>query len=499
MDNENVVFNNRDDNPATASEGMDLNSAGITPPAPAPVPVTPQAAPQTQEGGEEPPPPQAAPPDESPAAGHRGILKKLILGLVILVVIIFAVFLFLPRGTSDTSGELVWWGLWEDQSVVAPLIEEFEKENPNITVEYVKQDPNQYREKLQTRIQNGTGPDVFRFHNTWTSMLTAELLPLSTDVITPDEFKKTFYPVMQNDLLQNGAIYGIPLGADSLVLYTNIELFDSAGVDPPETWEEFVSTARRLTVKEEGRINTAGAALGTFGNVTHAPDIISLLFLQQGIDIRNFPAAEVSDKEDALTFYTSFAKGDQNVWDATLDESVVMFARGNLGMYIGFSWDIFRIRTLNPEIKFETHALPQLVGRNVGLASYWAEGISSKSQSKSAAMKFVNFLARRETAEKFYTEASKTREFGEIYARADLAPSLEENTVLAPFVAELGHAQSSIFASGTFDGEGGINSLANVYLGNAVNAIVNDNSSPQTVIETLDQGVSQVFEKYGIK
>lgn len=506
MDNGNVIFNN----PDNSGQGADRSpQAGENDKQVQPAPNL--ASDQTQTT-EQPAPPEGSPdttqtqgaPDpasaeDPPGSGRRGIFKKLIIGLIILVIIILGVFIFLPRGDSDASAELVWWGLWEDQAVVASIIDEFERENPNIKIEYIKQDPKQYREKLQTRIQNGTGPDVFRFHNTWVPMLSGDLLPLSTDVITPEVFKETFYAGMQSDLSLNGALYGIPLGADALALFINTELFDAAGVEVPNTWEEFVEVSRKLTVKEGGKINTAGAALGTFGNVTHAPDIISLLFLQQGIQMNKFPDEDKEDKVAALSFYTSFAKGDQNVWDQTLDDSIVLFAKGNLGMYLGFSWDIFRIKSLNPEIKFQIHPLPQLVGRDVGLASYWVEGVSSKSKSQKAALLFLKFLAKKETAEKFHAEASKAREFGEIYARSDLSKSLSENKALLPFIKELENAQSSIFASDTYDGEGGINSMANVYLGNAVNSIINDNSSVETVVETLDQGVIQVFDKYGVQ
>lgn len=506
MDNGNVIFNKPDNSDQSAAQNPPAGeNDGQAQPDPnlasdqtqtAEQTVPPEGSPDTTQTQ---PASEPASAEDPPSQPRRGILKKLIIGLIVLVIIISGVFIFLSRGDSDVSADLVWWGLWEDPAVVAPLIDEFERENPNIKVEYIKQDPKQYREKLQTRIQNGTGPDVFRFHNTWVPMLSGELLPLSTDVITPEVFKDTFYPGMQNDLSLNGAIYGIPLGADALVLFVNTELFEAAGVDVPKTWEEFVEVARKLTVKEGGKINTAGAALGTFGNVTHAADIISLLFLQQGIQMNKFPDEDKEDKVAALSFYTSFAKGDQNVWDQTLDDSIVLFAKGNLGMYLGFSWDIFRIKSLNPEIKFQTHPLPQLVGRDVGLASYWAEGVSAKSKSQRAAHLFLKFLAKKETAEKFHTEASKTREFGEIYARSDLSKSISDNKTLQPFINELENAQSSIFASDTYDGEGGINSMANVYLGNAVNSIINDNSSVETVVETLDQGVIQVFDKYGVQ
>lgn len=503
---ENVVFNpGGQDNSAKPStelppqevSGQAVSSevapVGITADTTAPSEST---QPQVVEGSEiqsEQAPPSGPPPRTG------GWWKKIIIGVVILVLIVGAFAIFLPKGASNEKVKLVWWGLWEDQAVIAPLLTEFNKSNPNITVEYIKQDPKQYREKLTTRIKNGSGPDIFRYHNTWVPMMSDSLLPLSTDVMSPNEFKKTFYPVMQKDLTQNGGIYGIPLGADSLGLFVNTELLEAAGIEPPQNWDDFVKAARALTVKDEGKIKTAGAALGTYGNITHAPDIISLLFIQQGIDMEKFASAAKDDKVEALDFYTSFATGDQNVWDGTLDESLLSFARGNLAMYIGFSWDIFRIESLNKELAFTTYPLPQLVGRTATLSSYWVEGVSSKSKNQKEALLFMQYLSKKETAQKFYTEASKKRAFGEPYAQRALANSLKENKLLYPFVSQLGSASSSFFASDTNDGEGGINSTSNTYLGNAINSIIDDNNSAESAVETLDKGVAQVFQKYGIR
>lgn len=427
-----------------------------------------------------------------------GKLKKIIIGVIIFIILLFGTILILPKGGGNTKAEIVWWGLWEDENVIQPLIDDFHKSNPNITVKYVKQDPKLYREKLEARIKNGTGPDIFRFHNTWIPMLSSNLLPLSSDVITPADFKKSFYPVMQKDLVQNGAIYGIPIGADTLALFVNTEILDQAGVQAPQTWEDFVKVAKALTVKDDGKIKTAGAALGSYGNITHAPDIVSLLFVQQGVDINKFPKY-VGEEKDVLNFYTSFAKSESNVWDSTLDESILSFGRGTLAMYIGYSWDIFKIQAINSKLPFKIYPVPQLVGKKATIASYWVEGVSSKSKNQKAALQFMQYLAKKETAEKFYTSVSKTRSFGEPYARKDLQKSLEKNKVLFPFVSQLDYANSSFFASDTNDGTGGINSLNNNYLGNAINSMVNDNSSPESVLSTLDSGVAQVLQKYGIQ
>ncbi|MBI5122739.1 extracellular solute-binding protein [Candidatus Roizmanbacteria bacterium] len=439
-----------------------------------------------------------APPPIPEVDSSSGVIRKIIAGFVVVVLVAILAFFFWPKG-NQKKVNLVWWGLWEDARVMQPLIADFEKENPSITIEYSKQDPKQYRERLTTRIQNNTGPDIFRYHNTWYPMFSDILLPLPSDVITQAEFKNFFYPVIQKDLTHNGAIYGLPLGIDSLGLFVNTDLLTAVGVNPPTTWDEFVKAAKTLTVKDEtGKITTAGAAFGTYANVSHAPDIVSLLFIQQGVDFNKISTSS-QDQSDALDFYTSFAKGDQATWNSSLDSSLILFSQGRLAMYFGYSWDIFTIQRLNKDLKFKVLTIPSLFKRNMTIASYWVEGVSVKGTHQKEALLFMKYLSKKETAQKFYSEAAKTRAFGELYARTDLADTLKSNDLIYPFVSQLKNAQSSFFASDTFDGESGFNSMNNTYLGNAINSIANDNSSASTAVEILDQGVTQVFSKYGIQ
>lgn len=449
------------------------------------------------------PPADGTVPEEAPPPSKSGLIKKLLIGLGIFIVIIFLVMLLIPKNQEPKEVKLVWWGLWEDSRAVQLAIDDFERANPTITVEYIKQDPKQYRGRLTTRIQNGTGPDIFRYHNSWVPMMSQVLLPLSADVIAPDEFQKSYPKVMQDDLTKNGAIYGIPLGADSLAMFANTELFEKAGVQVPNTWEEFVATSRRLTVKdvETGKIKTAGAALGTYGNITHASDIVAMLFVQQGVDMSKLADTQnVKREETALEFYTSFAKGEQNVWDGTLDESVLAFARGNLGLYFGYSWDVFRIQKLNENLNFKVYPVPGLQGgKNATIASYWVEGASSKGKNQKEALLFLKYLARPETTQKLYAEQAKLRAFGEPYARIDQAETLKDNELIYPFVSQLPYAHSTYFSSDTHDGEGGLNSALNAYLGNAVTSLANSEQATNATVKAMNQGVLQVYKKYGIQ
>ncbi len=437
-----------------------------------------------------------------PPAGFlgNGLWKKVLIGVGILIVLIIVIIMLIPKESGTKQVTLTWWGLWEDRPAIQTLILDFKKTHPNIDVVYEKRSHLDYRDKLVTRTQSSKGPDVFRYHNTWVPMLSEILLPLSADVISPEEFKKVYYPVMQQDLVRNGAIYGIPMMADSLALYVNPELFEAAGVQVPRNWFEYRDVVQKLTVKDAaGKIKTSGGALGTYDNVTHAPDIISLLFVQQGVDMNKF-LSTTKQQSEALKFYTAFATDEKTkVWDASLDKSILLFSRGELAMYFGFSWDVFAIQRLNKDLEFKIYPVPELNGKKTTIASYWVEGVSSKSPNQKEALEFMHFLAQKETAEKFYTETSKTRAFGEPYARSDLRESLREYPLVYPFVSQLDDAASSFFASDTHDGETGLNSSLNTYLGTSVRSMTEDADSADSAAENLNKGVFQVFEKYGIQ
>lgn len=474
----NIIFNKKEEEtkaPETSGSAQPV-APKDTPQAPSPLSEKPL-----------PPPPKTSLP---------GLLIKILLGLLGLSLLGFIIFRFvLPMFGENTGGkvELVYWGLWENENTMGALIDKFEATHPNITIKYKKQDIKQYNETLQTRINNGTGPDIFRFHSTWVPMLKEGLLPLSQEAINPNDFKKNYYPVIQKDLTQNGAIYGIPLEIDTLAMFVNTEIIKEAGISVPKDWNDFVKAAVRITVKDSsGKIKTSGAALGTYDNINHAPDILGMLFMQNGTNTTDMQKTPTNASE-TLDFYTSFAKGNGAMWDDSLDEALIAFAKGNVGFFFGYSWDIFQIQAINPELKFEIYKVPGLPGRQMSIASYWVEGVSNKTKHPKEAMQFMNYLSKETTVEKLYVEESKTRAFGEPYPFVGLKDKLKDNKIIYPFVEQGPNAVSTYFVSNTFDS--GINDRMNAYLGNAVRSVLG-NTSAESAVKTLSQGISQVLSVY---
>jgi len=418
---------------------------------------------------------------------------------VILVLLGFLVITLLGRKVGP-SGQITWWGLWEDSSTVAPLISAYESAHPGVKITYVAESQQDYRERLTSSLAKGTGPDIFTFHNSWVPMFKNDLDSLPAAVMNPADYAKTFYPIASSDLTLGNSIVGIPLEYDALALYINEDIFNTAGKTPPTTWDDLRATAKSLTIKDDqGNITQAGIALGRTENVDQWPEILALLMIQNGADLNN-PIGNLA--EDAINFFTEFSKVD-GVWDATLPPSTQAFASGKLAMYIGPSWRAFEIQQANPNLKFKTVPIPQVPKDNsnqpdITYATYWAQGVWAKSASKAVAWDFLKFLSTQDSLQKLYQSESAVRGFGEPYPRVDMASLLSDQPILSSVIAQAPGAQSWYLDSRTFDGPTGINTQMINYFGDAVNAVADGKESATDALATCAQGVAQVLAQYGL-
>jgi len=398
-----------------------------------------------------------------------------------------------PQRTTVPAQQttITYWGLWEPSEVLSGVFQEFEQANPGVKIEYVKQSHIDYRERLQTAIASGQGPDLFRFHASWTPMLRNELAVMPNTVYSASEFQQTFYPVASKQLQINGQLVGVPLMYDGLALYYNQDIFKTANVQPPTSWAELRTLATQLTVRSGGQIQRGGMAIGNASNVEHFSDIIGLLMLQNGANLSNPTSTEA---RDALQFYTNFIKVDK-VWSETLPSSTVAFSRGDAAMMLAPSWRVHEIKAMNPNLAFSIAPLPKLGENKVTWATYWAEGVNTQGKNKDASWKLIKFLSSAEAMKKMYSQQSTIRAFGEPYSRVGLANELAGQPLLVPFLADAPNAEGSYLSSYTHDN--GLNDQLIKYYEDAVNAILSGRQAAD-VLGTLNLGTAQVLRQYGV-
>ncbi len=436
-------------------------------------------------------------------------LKRILsffVGIIVFAVVLLVVIkVLLPNFQKASPGKitLTYWGLWEDSNVMDQVLQDFENEHPNIKVNYEKQDvksTGKYIDRLVTRIGNDTGPDVFRYHNSWVNQLKPILFPMPLDAVSSTELQTKYYDVINRDMNSQGAYFGIPLDIDTLAMFVNTDILKAAGIDtPPTTWDEMQKVSRQLTVKDDhGRIRTAGVALGTYDNIDHASDILSLLFVQNGANLYDLGGPTKKNAVDALDYYTSFVTSNDSVWSTAMENSKLAFAKGKVAIIFGYSWDLLDVKALNPKLPVNVYLVPHLPGKYTTIASYWAEGVSAKSKHPQEAFELIKFLSRKETLSKLYTLESKQRLFGELYPRTDMADLLKYNDLVYPFLVMAKDSVSTPFSSTTYDDS--MNSDLNQYLAAAVNSIVSYHSfSVASAIDTLASGANQVFSRFQAK
>lgn len=347
---------------------------------------------------------------------------------------------------KDTSSgapvTLEYWGLFEPIEIMQPLIEEFESSHPNINIDYQQKtysDLESYKTTLQIRTQQGTGPDIFRFHASWVPDLADYISPASQEIIAVQEFEDTYYPAAKENLIYNGRVYGIPLMYDGLALFYDPVRFEAVGIEkPPETWEQFREAATKLSEYEGDtkRIKRSGAAVGVASNIEHASDIFGLMLGQNGV---SFPdGLDTQAAQDVLTYYSLYKTQDY-VWDDTFPNSLQAFANGQVAMIFAPSWRIFDILSFNPRLNYKVAPVPQIpryeerYGR-VGWASFWAESVAKNADNPEAAWEFLKFLSSKESLQKLYAKQAVLRPFGEFYSRKDMREILMGDATAQAFL-----------------------------------------------------------------
>lgn len=149
------------------------------------------------------------------------------------------------------------WGSPEEMEILTPLLQEFEKQNPEIDVK-VMHIPDKYFQKVHALLAANLAPDVMFLNNinfpvyaSNEAFLDLEpFLQASTAVSASD-----FYPRILDGFRWEGQIQGLPRDASNLVFFYNQDLFDQAGVPYPNadwTWEDMLHKAQQLTQDADG-------------------------------------------------------------------------------------------------------------------------------------------------------------------------------------------------------------------------------------------------------
>ncbi len=171
-----------------------------------------------------------------------------------------------PSGNSGSKEKITLrmtvWGSPEEVTPYKKAIQRFEDKFPNIKVE-LQHIAADYDTKLTTMVAGNDVPDIAMMESGTIAFPLAEqgkfynlqeFLDRDSD-ISPD----TLVPNIIYSL-EPGNVIGIGPGPESFGLFYNEDIFKEAGIEPPPsnvadawTWDEFVETAKKLTVDTNGK------------------------------------------------------------------------------------------------------------------------------------------------------------------------------------------------------------------------------------------------------
>lgn len=283
------------------------------------------------------------------------------------------------EGSSSGQTELTLLRLGDlikAEPIFSPIIESFEAENPDITVNFEAMAWDEATTKLKLLGAQGDLPDVtfVNIANGWDLAAEGYLMDL-TELFESDETLSSEIPQSVIDIAttDDGAMYWIPSATGAFGLWYNKELFEQAGLDPespPTTVEEMISYAQTIT-EETG---VPGLGWGVSATEDFANVVESFYSSYTGEDIW-------SDKDKCFTFENNeenrelFAQALEEMAAITNDYGITqpnpveynpsgirtLFRDGQFGMYLDGVWAVKELLTeldKGEESKFNTGLFP---------------------------------------------------------------------------------------------------------------------------------------------
>jgi multiple sugar transport system substrate-binding protein len=277
------------------------------------------------------------------------------------------------------------WGSITEVQILKKVLADFEKENPEIKVNFIHI-PQNYFQKIHLLFASNTAPDVLFMNNLNLPIYASKLEDLTLEINKEDFFSQAISAMSYED-----KILGIPRDISNLVLYVNLEKVPK--INEKWTIEDFLKTSIEISQKDF-------FAIGCEEDVYWLTPYLT--YFGGGILDENLNSIiDTQESKKAIDFYknltykykvapTKSQIGSQTLAQMFLDEKIVMYLSGRwiypkIQEKASFNWAV---------INFPYGVKPQLLD-----ASGWV--ISKDSKHKNSAKKLIKYLSNEKTIEYF--------------------------------------------------------------------------------------------------
>ena len=318
------------------------------------------------------------------------MIKKLIIALGILGGISL---LFMQR-PADTREVVTFasWGSRSEVAIIKPILENFEKENPTIKVDFMHI-PQNYFQKIHLLFASNTPPDVIFINN--------QYLPVyaNAGLLEPLQADGNFYQKSLKAMSWKNTLYAVPRDISNLVIFYNRDIFKSNGIPSPSadwTFDDFIKISKKLTHDGVWAISFEENSL------YYLPYLMSE---GGGILSDDLSRLIVDDEKSrkGLQFYADLRKKyhvaplREESASATMAQ---LFLQGKLAMHLSGRWLVPKYRE---EATFDWDVVEFPKGDEGSIvpldSSGWA--IAKASKHKEAAKLLVLYLSSKDSSQKF--------------------------------------------------------------------------------------------------
>lgn len=319
--------------------------------------------------------------------------------LLILFVLIF-ILTGCAKTTQKTTIQFASWGSKSEIEILKPILTEFERENPDIKVDFVHI-PQNYFQKLHLLFASNLAPDVLFINNLY--------LPIYANAGVLEELfadRDMFYKKSLKALSYNNKLYAIPRDVSTLVVYYNKDIFKKYNVALPSkywSFDDFLILAKKLTkdTNNDGETDIWGISFEE-DLLFYLPYLMSESGGVLSDDLKTL-IIDTPESQKGLHFYADL-RNKYHVAPTKVESASAtmaqLFLQGKLAMHLSGRWLVPKYRE---DAKFEWNVInfpSGDAGSVVPLdASGWA--IAKSSKHKKEAMHLIQYLASKESIEKF--------------------------------------------------------------------------------------------------
>ncbi|WP_010168057.1 ABC transporter substrate-binding protein [Candidatus Epulonipiscium viviparus] len=314
---------------------------------------------------------------------------------------------------DSESGDVVelefmqWWSTEDGGDSVTSLISEFEAAHPDIKIKLVTLPFGEVRtQAIASRVSKSL-PDVIAMNPPWArEFYDLNMIAPLDDLMAADPTfdKSAFMPTSLTPI--DGHTYLLPVTTSAFYLYYNDTMFANAGLELPKTWADITSAAKALTDPSK---NEYGFTLTLAEQEASNGSILSIYPLLYALNGRTFVDGKFTVETPEM--YQVFSLLQQLLDDGSLlpgttsrseFQNMELFSVGNVGMMISPDLHMMTITDRNPDLDFGLMPLPTFDGTGQPELRHhgWDIAISSTSEHKEEAWKFISFLTSKENNEK---------------------------------------------------------------------------------------------------